>query len=139
MQSALNTLDDIKVFNLKVFDKGSGKLTFLENYSEVPWEIKRVFVITNDAFEVRGNHAHKECSQALVVISGKILVKSFDGTSETSFTLLPMEKILCLPPHIWINLEMSESSALMVLTNEYYDEDDYIRNKEEFLKFRNKL
>jgi hypothetical protein len=138
MQSALNTLDDIKAFDLTVFSKGSGKLTALENYSEVPWEIKRVFVITNEDFEVRGNHAHKECCQALVAISGKILVKSFDGSSETSFTLLPMEKILCVPPHIWIDLEMSGGSALMVLTNKYYDENDYIRDKEEFLKFRNK-
>jgi hypothetical protein len=136
MKLALNTVEDIKTINLKVFSRASGKLTAIENYAGVPWEIKRVFIITAENFEIRGNHAHKDCNQAFVALSGQILLKSFDGSSETSFTLLPLEKSLCIPPHIWVNLEMNPGSVLMVLTDKLFDESDYIRNKEDFLNFR---
>jgi hypothetical protein len=136
MELALNTVEDIKEFDLKVFSRASGKLTAIENYAGVPWEIKRVFIITAENFEIRGDHAHKDCNQAFVALSGQILLKSFDGSRETSFTLLPLEKSLCIPPHIWVNLEMSPGSILMVLTDKLFDEDDYIRNKKDFFNFR---
>jgi hypothetical protein len=136
MELALNTVEDIKEIDLKVFSRASGKLTAIENYAGVPWEIKRVFIITAENFEIRGDHAHKDCNQAFVALSGQILLKSFDGSRETSFTLLPLEKSLCIPPHIWVNLEMNPGSILMVLTDKLFDEDDYIRNKKDFFNFR---
>ena len=136
MKSALSTLKDIKAISLKIYSEASGKLAAIENYAEVPWGMQRVFIITAENLEIRGNHAHKNCSQAFVVISGKVLLKSFDGLSEESFELNPLDKLLLVPPHIWLDLELSAGSALMVLTDEPYDEEDYIREKKEFLKFR---
>ena len=135
MKLALNTVEDIKVINLNIFSKASGKLFAIENYVGVPWEIKRVFIVTTENFEIRGDHAHKNCNQAFVALSGQILLKSFDGSHETSFTLLPMKKSLCVPPHIWVNLEMSPGSVLMVLADKLFDEEDYIRNKQDFFNF----
>ena len=136
MKLALNTVEDIKVINLNIFSKASGKLFAIENYVGVPWEIKRVFIVTTENFEIRGDHAHKNCNQAFVALSGQILLKSFDGSHETSFTLLPMKKSLCVPPHIWVSLEMSPGSVLMVLEDKLFDEEDYIRNKQDFFNFR---
>jgi hypothetical protein len=47
-----------------------------------------------------------------------------------------MKKSLCVPPHIWVNLEMSPGSVLMVLADKLFDEEDYIRNKQDFFNFR---
>jgi hypothetical protein len=136
MELALNTVEDIEVINLRIFGKASGKLFAVENFAGVPWEIKRVFIITTENYENRGNHAHKNCNQAFIVLSGQISLKCFDGSHKALYTLLPMEKILCIPPHIWVNLEMGPASILMVLSEKLFDEEDYIRNKQDFFNFR---
>lgn len=107
----------------------------------VPFEIKRTFFIFDTTPGiVRGNHAHHKNRQMLICTSGACTIdcEMPDGT-KTSHRLDWPDKGLLVEGMVWHQMkEFSKDAVLLVLASEHYDESDYIRSYDEFLKMRQK-
>lgn len=113
-----------------------GQLIALEEFRDIPFRIKRVYYMYDTApGVVRGKHAHKSLEQILVCIHGSCKVK-LDNGRETKVVLLeqPYEG-LYVANNMWREMyDFSEDAVLMVLASELYDEKDYIRDYDAFLR-----
>lgn len=117
-----------------------GQLVALEEFKDIPFQIKRVYYMY-DTLEgvVRGKHAHKSLKQILVCINGSCKVK-LDNGMETK--IVPLEKPyegLYIANDMWREMyDFSSDAVLLVFASELYDENDYIRNYDDFLDFVSK-
>lgn len=100
--------------------------------------VKRIFTISNvPVGGFRGNHAHKYCSQLVVCLNGSIELEITDGTDKKLFTLSSAQNGILIPPGLWNKLKfLTPDSVLMVLCDELYDPDDYIRDWDEFMNIK---
>lgn len=116
-----------------------GNLSVVENGVTLPFDVKRVYYIYDvPGGESRGAHAHKELEQLVVAASGSFKVTLDDGKVRRTFFLNRPNQGLYVKPGMWRDLEDFSSGAVcMVLASEVYMADDYIRDYQEFLKFRN--
>lgn len=116
-----------------------GNISVVQNGDTVPFDVKRVYYLYDvPGGESRGSHAHKELYQLIVAASGAFRVTLDDGKVKRSFILNRPYQGLLVKPGIWRDLDDFSSGAVcMVLASEVYQEDDYIRDYDEFLKFRN--
>ena len=117
-----------------------GNLTVVRNGIEVPFDVKRVYYLYDvPGGESRGGHAHKALFQLIVAVSGSFSVTLDDGTDKKIFALNRPYQGLLVVPGIWRTLDDFSSGAVcLVLASEKYDEADYIRDYEEFLKCKEK-
>lgn len=115
-----------------------GNLTVVENGLTVPFGIKRTYYLYDvPGGESRGGHAHKDLYQLIVAASGSFTVTLDDGKVKRTFLLNRPYQGLMVVPGIWRTLDDFSSGAVcMVLASEGYTEDDYIRNYEDFIKFK---
>jgi len=132
---ATNPISRVNILNSDIFSKGSAVLTAIDR-ENIGWEIERVFFISSEFPEERGNHAHKTCKQLFVCISGEVAIICKDGETEKEFHLAGLGNNLYVPPGIWVNLRMESNTAIAVITDQVYDELDYMRNWDEYLTFR---
>lgn len=116
-----------------------GNLTVVENGSTVPFDVKRVYYLYDVPGGVaRGGHAHRSLYQMIVAVSGCFSVTLDDGLVKRTFMLNRPYKALLVVPGIWRTLDDFSSGAVcMVLASEPYDDDDYIRDYDDFLDFKN--
>lgn len=114
-----------------------GQLVALEEYKDIPFEIKRVYYIYETADGVtRGRHAHKSLEQILICIHGSCKVLLDDGYEKEEILLKNPCEGLYVSNVMWREMfDFSPGAVLLVLASELYNESDYIRNYEEFLKF----
>ena len=114
-----------------------GQLVAIEEYDEIPFKIKRVYYIYDTNSDVtRGCHAHRTLKQLLVCVSGNCKIILDDG-KESQIVLLdkPNEGILICDT-IWREMfDFSKDAVLLVLASDIYDEKDYIRDYQEFLRY----
>ena len=116
-----------------------GQLVALEEFKDIPFQIKRVYYMYDTAEGViRGRHAHKVLKQILVCIHGSCKVRLDNGDEKK---IVPLERPyegLYISNAIWREMfDFSSDAVLMGLASELYDEKDYIRKYDEFLKFVN--
>ena len=112
------------IINLPTYNDERGSLTVAEKI--LPFAIKRFYYIYN-ASEKRGGHRHKENVQALICIGGSCEVYINDGKKEQTVLLDSAGKCLILEPTDWHTMDkFSKNSILLVLSSEYYDDNDYI-------------
>lgn len=115
-----------------------GSLSFFEETKDVPFDIKRIYYIY-DAPEgtKRGGHAHRNLRQILFCPYGKIEIVLDDASQRQSVMLDDPCKGLIIGPGLWREMIWhSDRAVLCVAASEYYDEGDYIRNYEDFLKYK---
>jgi len=117
-----------------------GQLVALEEFKDIPFEIKRVYYMYDTLLNVtRGFHAHKNLKQILICIHGSCKIRLDNGKEKK---VVPLEKPyegLFVDNNIWREMyDFSEDAVLLVLASELYDENDYIRDYDEFLKFVDK-
>ncbi len=138
MDSVKSTLDDCKIIDLSKISDPRGNLTVIEENADVPFDIKRVYYLYDvPGGESRGAHAHKQLYQLIIAASGSFTVTLDDGTNKKSFNLKRSYYGLLVVPGIWRDLDdFSSGSVLLCLASEHYDEKDYIRDYQEFLKFK---
>ncbi|MGO1043860.1 sugar 3,4-ketoisomerase [Clostridioides difficile] len=130
-------------YNLIKFEyignKEVGNLIALESNKVIPFEIKRVYYIYDVPNNVeRGFHAHKNLEQVLICLSGSVNIKCYDGVKETVFVLNKKNTGLYIGQAVWHEMfSFDETTVLISIASEHYNEDDYIRNYEEFLAYIN--
>jgi oxalate decarboxylase/phosphoglucose isomerase-like protein (cupin superfamily) len=115
-----------------------GNLTVVENGVTLPFDVKRVYYLYDiPGGEGRGAHAHRELEQLIVAASGSFTVTLDDGKCKRSFFLNRPYQGLYVKPGMWRDLvDFSSGAVAMVLASEVYQKEDYIRDYDEFLKFR---
>ena len=124
------------VINFKKYSDPNGVLCVYESGQLVPFDIKRVFNVSAKTNNIRGDHAHKRCTQLLICVSGQIRVACDDGSVVTQYLLDNMGVGLLVPPGIWAKEEyLANDALLMVLCDRIYEESDYIRDYKEFQYF----
>lgn len=114
-----------------------GYLSFFESNKDIPFEIKRIYYTYDVSVGTkRGMHAHKDLQQVLWCPYGAIEVILDDGKEKSIYLLDSPEKALVILKGYWRDIYWrKEGSVLCVAASEYYDEEDYIRDYDEFLKY----
>ena len=107
-----------------------GDLTPIEEMVDVPFNIKRIYYISNVPKGLsRGSHAHRKIHQVLICINGSVRVKVKNPKEENDFVLNDSTIGLYLGPYTWSEMyDFTEDTILLVLASDYYDESEYIRN-----------
>ena len=118
----------------KILDR-RGNLSFIEAGNHIPFEIKRTYWIYDvPGGEVRGGHAYRENQEFIVALSGSFDVLLDDGKEQKVFPLNRSYYGLYVPKGVWRQMRnFSTNSLALVLASTVYNENDYIRNYEEFL------
>lgn len=132
----MRTIRDLRIIYFPSFEAEGAPLVVFSEKGGVPFDIQRVFTVNASVKSNRGRHAHKKCNQLMIVLSGKCVIRCNDGTSEKVFLLAKSSEGLYVPATIWAEEEYEANTILMVLTDQPYDENDYIRDYETYLAFR---
>ena len=133
------TIDDCKIIELDKHHKIKGNITVIENNKTVPFDVKRIYYLYDvPGGEARGGHAHRNLYQLIVAASGSFNVVLNDGKNTKTITLNRPYQGLFIVPGIWRELDnFSSGSVCLVLASEKYDENDYIRDYNEFIIYKN--
>lgn len=119
----------------KIFDP-RGNLSIIEEYKNIPFKIERIYWIYDvPGGERRGGHAYKENNEFIVALSGSFDVLLDDGKERKVFSLNRSYYGLYVPKGLWREINnFSTNSLALILSSIVYDEKDYIRNYNDYLK-----
>ncbi len=133
------TIHDCKIIDLRKISDPRGNLTPIEGGLDVPFGIKRVYYLYDvPGGESRGAHAHKELRQLIIAANGSFSITLDDGTNKKTFNLNRSYYGLLIVPGIWRDLDdFSSGAVLLCLASEHYDANDYIRDYDEFIAYKN--
>ncbi len=126
-----------KLIDLPKIADPRGNLTVAEGGGLVPFNIKRAYWVYDvPEGESRGGHAHKKLKQFVIALSGSFDVTLDDGTKKQTYHLNHPYQGLLIDTGIWRTLDDFSSGAVcLVLASEHFEEDDYIYDYDEFLKY----
>ena len=132
------TIENVKIIELPKFADPRGNLSFVEQLNHIPFEIKRTYWIYDvPGGENRGGHAFRQNEEFIVALSGAFDVFVDDGTVKKKFTLNRSYYGLYVPAGLWREMEnFSTNSLALEFGSIHYDEQDYIRDYEEYLKLK---
>ena len=130
-------MERVKIIQLPKILDPRGNLSFLETGNHIPFEIKRTYWIYDvPGGEIRGGHAFKEQNEFIIVLSGSLDVIVFNGEKEKKFSLNRSYYGLFIPNGLWRYMENFATNTLaLVVSSTSFDENDYIRNKEQYKQF----
>lgn len=134
-------LSEVKKIDLPKIEDRRGNLTFVEQNEHIPFDIKRVYYLYDvPGGERRGGHAHKELEQFIIAANGSFDLILDDGKEKETFHLNRSYYGIYIPPLMWRELEnFSSGSVCLVLASELFDEDDYIRDYDEYTSRMNEV
>ena len=119
--------------------ESNGDLVVVEG-DIIPFNVSRVFTVRASKGSVRGQHAHRHCSQLLICTNGGIEVKCDDGRTTEKYVLDKANFGLFIPSGIWgYQKYTEENTTLTVLCDRPYEEADYIRNYDDFKLFSKQI
>lgn len=126
------------IIQLQRFTDLRGNLSFLENWKPVPFEIKRAYWIYDvPGGETRGGHAYKENQEIIIALSGSFDVIIDDGVTKQRFSLNRSYFGLYVPKRAWREMDnFSTNSVALILSSTQYNEEDYIRDYNEFIHYK---
>lgn len=130
-----------RILSLRAFSDKRGSLVALESCKNVPFEIKRVYYIfdTSPEFD-RGGHAHTNLEQLVLCLAGSCEFILDDGKTQEKVILDSPKMGLYIGKNMWREMKnFSYNCRLVVLASDYYDENEYIRDYDEFLRMIRKV
>lgn len=112
-----------------------GNLSFIEGGKDVPFDIARVYYLHDVPFGAeRGGHAHRRLQQAIIALSGRFLLRTHDGTTWSEREVVDPTEAVLIPTMTWRELVRFSSGAVcLVLASRHHEEDDYIRDFNQFI------
>ena len=131
-------ISDAKHLNLPKIHTESGNITAINNNIEIDFSTKRCYYLYDvPGGTARGGHAHKNLHQLIIAGSGSFDIILDDGKSKKTVNLNQPDVGLYLPPGLWRELSnFSAGSICLVLASDDYNEDDYIREYENFKSYK---
>ena len=125
-----------EIINLQALGDSRGGLVVAEAQRHIPFEVKRVYWIHGTQVGVeRGFHAHKALRQVAVAVSGACEMVLDDGTETASVTLEASDRGIVIEPNMWHYMKnFTPDCVLLVFADAHYDEADYIRDYNEFIR-----
>ncbi len=135
----MTTTYDCSVLELPRIKNRAGNITPVHNDIEIPFSVKRIFYLYDiPGGESRGAHAHKGCHQFLIAASGSFDVLLDDGKTKRKIQLNRPYMGLHIPPGIWASeVNFSSGSICLVMASQLYNENDYLRDYQQYLDFIN--
>lgn len=129
---------ETRIITLPKFEDLRGNLSFIEEENHIPFKIERIYWIYDvPGGQVRGGHAFKDQREFIVALSGSFDVVVDSGSQKQLFSLNRSYYGLYIPCGLWRQMENFSTNALaMVLSSTKFEESDYIRDYEAFLKYR---
>lgn len=139
MKLKINTVFDCSIIDVSKIHNEAGNITVIENGKNIPFDVNRVYYLYDvPSGEARGGHAHYELEQYVIAASGSFDVILDDGKNRKIVTLNRPNLALHIVPGLWRELDnFSSGSICLVLASHEYDEQDYIRDYNEYLKYIN--
>jgi hypothetical protein len=133
-----NKVYDCTMIELDKHHHVKGNITVVENNLDIPFDVKRIYYLYDiPGGESRGGHAHRELSQLIIAASGSFTITLDDGKVKRTFLLNRPYQGLYVVPGIWRTLDdFSSGSVCLVLASHTYNEADYIRDYDEFIKLK---
>ena len=130
----------IKKIKFKSYKKKSGSLTPFSIKKDIPIIVKRIFIINGNKNSIRGEHAHKRCSQFLYPISGRIEINYISKFFKNKIVLNSNEKKgILIKPKTWLKIKfIDKNSILMVFCDREYEFTDYIEKFSDFKRLMKK-
>ncbi len=127
-----------KIIELPKIVDPRGNLSFFEGDNQIPFEIKRTYWIYDvPGGEVRGSHAFREQKEFIIALSGSFDVVLHDGVKEIKYSLNRSYYGLYVPNIFWRKIEnFSTNSLALIVSDMEYNENDYVRDFDEFLKIK---
>lgn len=137
----MNLLEECKIINFSESGDERGKLVAIEGNKTIPFDVKRIFYIYGtDQKVIRGQHANKDSEFVLICLSGNCKVRLTDGLNEKTVVLDTPKVGLYIPKMVWKDMyDFSSGSVLLVVTNTYYNKEEYIRDFNEYLSIQKEL
>lgn len=131
-------LNGPEIIQLPKFLDARGNLSFVENFKQVPFEIKRTYWLYDvPGGECRGGHAYRENEEFIIALSGAFDVTVDDGKEKRTFTLNRSYYGLYIPKGLWREMENFSSNAFALeFGSTVYNEQDYIRDYDVFLNLK---
>lgn len=131
-------IEDCIIINLPKIQNESGNITVLENCKDIPFAVKRIYYLYDVPMGAeRGGHGHYELEQFIIAASGSFTFILDDGINKKEVFLNNPSQALFIKPGIWREIkDFSSGSICLVLASHEYNEEDYIRNYDEYLKYR---
>ena len=132
----MGVLDLCRIIELPIISDPRGNLSFIEGGRHIPFDIKRIYYLYDvPGGATRAGHAHKTLHQLLVAMSGSFNVTLDDGRERRNFHLNRSYYGLYIYPMVWREIDnFSSGSVCMALASDFYEETDYYRDYEEFLR-----
>jgi hypothetical protein len=133
----MTQINKIRLIDLTKIEDPRGNLSFIEEENQIPFKINRVYWIYDvPGGEYRGSHAFKESEEFIVALSGSFDVILHNGKVEDKFSLSRSYYGIYVPKLHFRKLEnFSTNSLALILASTPYNENDYIRDFNEFLTF----
>jgi hypothetical protein len=134
------SVDDCLIINLPKIHNSAGNITVLENFKDIPFNVKRVYYLYDVPMGAeRGGHGHYELEQYIIAASGSFTFVLDDGKNKKEVFLNDPSKALHIKPGIWREIKgFSSGSICLVLASHEYSEVDYIRDYDEYLNYAKK-
>ncbi len=125
-----------RIIELPKIGDPRGNLTFIEGGRHIPFDIRRVYYLYDvPGGAERGGHAHKGLHQLIIAVAGSFDIHLDDGCGRKTIHMNRSYNGLYVCPMIWREMDNFSSGAVcMVLASEYYDETDYLRDYEDFIR-----
>ena len=129
-------IDDCKIIDLPMIKNPKGNLTFIEARRHIPFDIRRVYYLYDiPGGEDRGGHAHRALHQLIIAMSGSFDIRLDDGRAKKTVHMNRSYYGLYVCPMIWREIDNFSSGAVcMALASELYDEADYYRDYDQFIR-----
>lgn len=131
-------ISECRILTLPHHPHEMGTLTVAQNSDGLPFAIKRIFYIYDiPADSERGGHSHHVEQQLIIAVGGCFDVRVSDGRNERIFTLRRPYEGLYIPAGIWRSLHnFSSGSVCLTLSSTKFNENDYVRHYDDFLKLK---
>ena len=131
-------MNETLIIELPKFIDDRGNLSVIEEMKEIPFKIERVYWIYDvPGGESRGGHAYRENQEFIVALSGSFDIHLDDGNENKTFHLNRSYYGLYVPKGLWREMDnFSTNSLALVLSSTKYDVNDYIRDYDEFIKYK---
>lgn len=137
MLMKMSTIDNCKIIKLNQLGDRRGHISVVENNNEIPFSVKRVYYLYDvPSGEKRGGHAHRNLEQLIVAVTGSFDVIVDDGHTKNTFRLNRPNEGLYFPSGLWRDINNFSAGAIcLVLASLPFDENDYMRNYKDYLKY----